>query len=384
MHFDFSEDQISIKQAVQEIMEKEILPYVDNWESQEQIPSSIFSKLAEAGLFGMIIPEKYGGASIDYVSACLAIEEIAKISASLAITISVHNSVACYPIYKYGTEQQKEKFLLPLTKGEKIGCFALTEPNAGSDVAAIKTKAIKKDDKYIINGTKSWVTNAGYGGIAIIQAATESSVNGKKTISSFIIDTNSKGFIISKKENKMGLKASITNEVILEDCEVPAQNLLGSEGMGIKIALDSLDGGRIGVSAQAIGIAEAAIDKAIAYAKTREAFGKTLADFQAIQFMIADAITKIEAAKLLMLKAATLRNNNMRCTKEAAMAKLYASEICNDVTYKALQIFGAYGYSQEFPLERYARDARVTTIYEGTSEIQRIVIARELLKSVNM
>ncbi len=383
MEFDFSEDQLVIKQTIKEVMEKEILPYVEQWEAQEHIPSSIFTSLAELGLFGMNMPEKYGGAGIDYISACLAIEEIAKISASLAITIAVHNSVACYPIYKYGSDEQKQKFLPLLTKSNKIGSFALTEPNAGSDIAAIKTKAVKKNNKYILNGTKSWITNAGYDGICIIQAITESP-DGKKYFSSFIVDTNSKGFIISKKENKMGLRASITNEITLDECEVPVENLLGSEGMGIKIALDSLDGGRIGIAAQAIGIAEAAMEKAILYAKTREAFGKTLADFQAIQFMISDAITKIECAKLLMLKAANLRNNNLKCTKEAAMAKLYASEMCNDVTYKALQIYGAYGYSKEFPLERYSRDARVTTIYEGTSEIQKIVIARELLKSFNI
>ncbi len=383
MEFDFSEDQLVIKQTIKEVMEKEILPYVEQWEAQEHIPSSIFTSLAELGLFGMNMPEKYGGAGIDYISACLAIEEIAKISASLAITIAVHNSVACYPIYKYGSDEQKQKFLPLLTKSNKIGSFALTEPNAGSDIAAIKTKAVKKNNKYILNGTKSWITNAGYDGICIIQAITESP-DGKKYFSSFIVDTNSKGFIISKKENKMGLRASITNEITLDECEVPVENLLGSEGMGIKIALDSLDGGRIGIAAQAIGIAEAAMEKAILYAKTREAFGKTLADFQAIQFMISDAITKIECAKLLMLKAANLRNNNLKCTKEAAMAKLYASEMCNDVTYKALQIYGAYGYSKEFPLERYSRDARVTTIYEGTSEIQKIVIARELLKTFNI
>ncbi|OGF58709.1 MAG: acyl-CoA dehydrogenase [Candidatus Fischerbacteria bacterium RBG_13_37_8] len=381
MKIEFTEDQLCIRQMVRDVMEKEVLPHVETWESNELIPKEIFPTFAELGLFGMVIPETYGGAGIDYISSCLVIEEIARISASLAITISVHNSVGCYPVFKYGTDTQKQKYLLPLIKGEKIGCFAITEPNAGSDVAAIKTKAVKDGDTYILNGTKAWVTNGGFGGIAIIQAITDPAA-GPKGISSFIVDSDSKGFIISKKEDKMGIRASATNEIILEDCRIPSENLLGKEGMGMRIALDALDGGRIGVAAQAIGISVAAVEKACEYAKARTSFGQNLADHQAIQFMLADAATKIESARLLTLKAAYLKDNNLRCAKEAAMAKLFASEASIDVTYKALQIFGAYGYSKEFPLERYSRDARVTTIYEGTSEIQRIVIAREILKAL--
>lgn len=381
MKFEYTEDQRTIRQMIKEFMEQEVAPFVEEWEKKDIFPQDIIGKLAELGLMGMNIPEKYGGAAIDYVSSCLVIEEVAKISASLAVTLSVHNSIGCHAIEKFGTEEQKQKYLPQMTRGELLGAFALTEPNAGSDAASIKTKAVKNGNYYVLNGTKAWVTNAEASGIIIIQALTNPSA-GAKGISSFIVETNSQGCIISKKENKLGLRCSITNEINLEDCRIPVENLLSQEGMGYKIALDCLDGSRISIAAQAIGIAEAAMEKAIEYAQTRVAFNKTLADFQAIQFMIADMATKIEASRLLMLKAAKLRDRNLRCAKESAMAKLYASEMSNEVTYKALQIFGAYGYSKEFPLERYFRDARVTTIYEGTSEIQRIVIAREVLKSL--
>jgi len=381
MKLEQTEEQLTIKQMVKDFMKQEVAPHVEEWEKNDIFPKEVIDKLAELGLMGMIIPEHYGGAAIDYISSCLVIEEIAKISASLAITVSVHNSVGCYPVFKYGTEEQKQKYLIPMAKGEILGGFALTEPNAGSDAASIKTKAVKDGNSYILNGTKAWVTNAEISGIIIVQALTNPG-SGTKGMSSFIVETTSQGCIISKKENKLGIRCSLTNEVNLEDCRIPAENLLGQEGLGYKIALDCLDGGRIGVSAQAMGIAEAATEKAIEYAQARAAFGKTLADLQAIQFMIADMATRIEASRLLMLKAAKLKNDGLRCSKESAMAKLYASEMCNEVTYKALQIFGAYGYSKEFPLERYFRDSRVTTIYEGTSEILRIIIAREVLKSL--
>jgi len=380
MKLEFTEEQKAIQQVIREFLNKEVAPYVDKWEKEDYFPREALMKLGELGFMGMTFPEEYGGASIDYISSCLVIEEIAKISASLAIIVSVHNSVGCYPIYKYGNEEQKKKYLKLLAQGKLLGGFALTEPNAGSDAAAIKTKAIKENNHYVLNGTKAWVTNAGAGGIIIVQAVSDPSA-GTKGISSFIVETNFKGCIISKKEDKLGLRCSITNEVSFENCIVPKENLLGQEGMGFKIAMDALDGARIGVAAQAIGIAEAAMEKAIEYSKIRSAFGKTLSSFEGIQFMIADMATKIEAARLLMLKAAQLKNDNRRCVKEASMAKLYASEICNEITNKALQIYGAYGYSKDYPLERYLRDGRVTSIYEGTSEIQRIIIAREILKN---
>lgn len=379
MKFEFTEEQLTIQQTIKDFLNKEVSPYVDKWEKEEYFPKEAINKLAELGFMGMTFPEEYGGAGIDYISSCLVIEEIAKVSASLAIIVSVHNSVGCYPIFKYGNEKQKQKYLLPLAQGKLIGGFALTEPNAGSDAAAIRTKAIKEKNYYIINGTKAWVTNAGAGGILIVQAITNPEA-ATKGISSFIVETSFEGCKIAKKENKLGLRCSITNEVHFENCVVPEENLLGEEGMGFKIAMDALDGARIGVAAQAIGIAEAAMEKAVEYSKIRTAFGKTLSSFEGIQFMIADMATKIEAARLLMLKAAKLKNDNLRCVKEASMAKLYASEICNEITNKALQIYGAYGYSKDYPLERYLRDGRVTTIYEGTSEIQKIIIARELLK----
>jgi len=380
MKLEFTEEQKAIQQVIREFLNKEVAPYVDKWEKEDYFPREALMKLGELGFMGMTFPEEYGGASIDYISSCLVIEEIAKISASLAIIVSVHNSVGCYPIYKYGNEEQKKKYLKLLAQGKLLGGFALTEPNAGSDAAAIKTKAIKENNHYVLNGTKAWVTNAGAGGIIIVQAVSDPSA-GTKGISSFIVETNFKGCIISKKEDKLGLRCSITNEVSFENCIVPKENLLGQEGMGFKIAMDALDGARIGVAAQAIGIAEAAMEKAIEYSKIRSAFGKTLSSFEGIQFMIADMATKIEAARLLMLKAAQLKNDNRRCVKEASMAKLFASEICNEITNKALQIYGAYGYSKDYPLERYLRDGRVTSIYEGTSEIQRIIIAREILKN---
>lgn len=380
MKLEFTEEQKAIQQAIREFLNKEVAPYADRWEKEDYFPREALTKLGELGFMGMTFPEEYGGAGIDYISSCLVIEEIAKISASLAIIVSVHNSVGCYPIYKYGNEEQKKKYLKPLAQGKLLGGFALTEPNAGSDAAAIKTRAIKENDHYILNGTKAWVTNAGAGGIIIVQAVSDPSA-GTKGISSFIVETNFEGCIISKKEDKLGLRCSITNEVSFENCIVPKENLLAQEGMGFKIAMDALDGARIGVAAQAIGIAEAAMEKAIEYSKIRTAFGKPLSSFEGIQFMIADIATKIEAARLLMLKAAQLKNDNRRCLKEASMAKLYASEICNEVTNKALQIYGAYGYSRDYPLERYLRDGRVTSIYEGTSEIQRIIIAREILKN---
>jgi alkylation response protein AidB-like acyl-CoA dehydrogenase len=358
----------------------EIKPKISPFEESSTYPSEIISKMAELGLLGMVIPEKYGGTGLDMISYVLAIEEIAKTSASIAVTVSVHNSVGAYPIVCFGTESQKEKYLPLLASGQKLGGFALTEPGAGSDAAHLKTKAEKKEDRYILNGTKAWVTNAIEGEIFIVMAVTDASQKARG-ISTFIVEKDYPGFSFGKVEDKMGLRCSKTADVILENCEVPLENLLGKEGEGLKIALHSLDGARLGVGAQSIGIAQAALEEAMQYSKQREAFGHPISSFQAIQFMLADMATQIEAARLLTWYGASLRDQKVPSyTKEASMAKLYASETACRVTSLAVQIHGAYGYSKEYLVERYFRDGRVTTIYEGTSEIQRLIIARKILE----
>jgi len=379
MEFNLNEEQDMIRQMVREFATQEIAPKIKKWEEEEEIPWETYKQLAELGLLAMEVPQKYGGAELDSISYCLAIKELAKASASLAVSVSVTNSVCCYPIWKFGSEKQKEKYLVPLARGDFIGGFALTEPQAGSDASNQKTRATKESNYYILNGTKSWVTNGILGKLFIIMACSGQKGN-KREISSFLVEDSFPGFHFGAPEKKMGLCCSKASEIILEECQVPEENLLGSEGEGLRIALHSLDGARLGIAAQSIGIAEAALEQAISYAQQREAFGKPLAKFQAIQFHLADMSTQIEAARLLLFKAAHLRCQGKEHAKESSMAKLYASEIANWVTAKAVQIFGAYGYSKEYKVERYYRDARVLTIYEGTSEIQRIVIARKLLK----
>lgn len=379
MDFKLSEEQEMIRQMVRDFAAQEIAPKVKKWEDEEDIPCDIFKQLAELGLLTMEVPEKYGGVELDSISYCLAIEELAKVSASLAVVVSVTNSVCCYPILTFGTDKQKEKYLIPLVKGEFIGGFSLTEPQAGSDASNLRTKATKEGNYYILNGTKSWVTNGRVGKIFIIMAYTGKTQE-KREISSFIVEDGFPGFQFGRPEKKMGLRSAKTSEIILEKCQVPAENILGGEGKGLKIALHCLDGARLGIAAQSIGIAQAAFEQSLSYALQREAFGRPLAKLQAIQFYLSDMATKIEAARYLLFRAACLKSKGKQYSKESSMAKLYASEIANWVTAKAVQIHGAYGYSQEYAVERYYRDARVLTIYEGTSEIQRIVIARKLLK----
>lgn len=379
MDFQLSEEQEMIRQMVREFAEQEVAPHVEQWEEEEAIPWDIFKKLAELGLLAMEIPERYGGAELDNISYCLAIEQLARVSASLAVVVSVTNSVCCYPILKFGTEKQREKYLVPLARGDFIGGFSLTEPQAGSDASNQRTKAVKNGDFYTLNGTKSWVTNGHVGKLFIIMARTDQK-GGKAEISAFIVEDSFSGFSFGTAERKMGIRSSKTSEVILEQCQVPQENILGKEAEGLKIALYCLDGARLGIAAQSIGIAQAALEQAVSYAKQREAFGRPLAKFQAIQFYLADMTTRIEAARHLLFRAAYLRSKGKQYSKESSMAKLYASEMANWVTAKAVQIHGAYGYSKEYPVERYYRDARVLTIYEGTSEVQRIVIARGLLR----
>ena len=378
MKFEYSEEQLMIREMVRDFAESEIRPRLQSIDYEGIFPRDLVGKMGELGLMGLAIPEEYGGAGADQIAYSLAIEELSRVSASVAITMSVNNSVCCFPIYAFGNEAQKQKYLVPCAKGQFLGGFALTEPNAGSDATAQKTSAIRKGNSYILNGTKNWVTNGEAAGILIVQAMTDPDAR-SRGISTFIVETEWEGVRIGRNEPKMGLKGSVTNQIILEDCAVPVENRLGEEGIGFKIAMASLDGGRIGVASQACGIAQAAYEESLKYSRERTAFDQHLSELQAIQFMLADMATEIEAARLLTHYAADLRQKKKPFTKAAAMAKVFASEMANRVTYKAVQIHGGYGYSQEYPVERFYRDARVTTLYEGTSEIQRIVIARHLL-----
>lgn len=379
MNFEYTEEQKMIRDMVRDFAESEIRPRIHEIDYEGKFPRDVIAKMGELGLMGLIIPEQYGGAGADSISYCLAVEEISRVSASVAIIMSVNQSVCGYPLLKYASEAQKMKYLVPCAKGEALGGFALTEPDAGSDATALKTVARRKGDRYVLSGTKAWVTNGEEASLLIVQAVTDRE-KGARGISSFIVEPKWPGVKMGRNEPKMGMKGSVTNFITLEDVEVPAENLLGEEGLGFKIAMTSLDGGRIGVGAQATGIAVGAYEAALAYSKQRTAFGRPLAEHQAIQFMLADMATEIDAARLLTHYAASLKDEGRNFTKPASMAKLYASEMANRVTYKAIQIHGGYGYSQEYPVERYYREARVTTLYEGASEIQRIVIARNILK----
>jgi hypothetical protein len=379
VNFELSEDQRLIKEMIHEFAQKEVKPRVKELEKKHIFPHELLKKLAELGVMGMSIPSEYQGNKTDTLSLLLAIEQLSKVFPSLAVIISVHCSLFCYAILKFGSEIQKGKYLPQAARGEILGAFALTEPGAGSDVYGIKTKAVKKGNFFILNGTKSWVTTGSDANAYILFAKTEKD-SAKHKLSTFIVEKSFPGFRLSKVEEKMGLHSSITSEVVLEDCQVPAENLLGNEGKGASIALHCLDGSRIGIAAQSVGLSQRALEEAAIYAKQREAFGKPIADFQAIQFMIADMATLTEAARLLTHRAAILLDKGVSVSKEASMAKLFASEAANKIVSLALQIHGGYGYSQEFYVEQLYRDARVLTIYEGTSEIQRLVIARNLLK----
>lgn len=379
MDFELTEEQIMIQEMAHDFAEKEIKPKAPELDKTERHPTEIIQKMAELNLMGIAIPDTYGGGGADVVSYVLALEEISWGCASVGVIMSVNNSLVCDPIYTFGTEEQKKKFLTPLASGKKLGCFGLTEPEAGSDAAAQKTTAILQGDFWIINGKKNFITNGNVADYCVLMAMTDRS-KGYKGISSFIVDCQTPGFSVGVVEKKLGIKASGTAELILEDCRIPKENLLGEVGQGFYLAMNTLDGGRIGIAAQANGIAKAALEAAIAYSKTRTQFGNPISKFQAIQWMIADMATELEAARLLTLRAAFLKDHKQRYEKEAAMAKLFASETANRIATKALQIHGGYGYIQEYNVERHFRDARITEIYEGTSEIMRLVIANNIIK----
>lgn len=377
MDFSFTEEQTMFRDMVRDFAQNEIQPLAHQLDEEARFPYEIIDKMKDLGLLGINTPEEYGGAGVDDTSLILAIEEIARACSSTAVTIAVHHSVVQEPIVHFGNEAQKQKFLLPLATGEKLGAFALTEPNAGSDAGSIATVAVKEGDMYRLNGSKMFITNGSVAGIYLVAAITDRS-KGSRGLSVFIVERETPGLTVGKKENKMGLRASDTTSLSFEDCLVPAENILGAEGDGFKILMKTLDGSRIGVAAQAVGIAKAAFDASKLYASERQQFGKPINRLQAIQFMLADMATEIDAAELLTYRAAYLKENNKKISKAASMAKVFATEMVQRVAYKAVQIHGGYGYIKEYDVERYYRDARVTSIYEGTSEIQRLVIARNL------
>jgi acyl-CoA dehydrogenase len=376
MNLRFTEEQEMMRKMVQDFAEKEVAPFVERMEAGE-FPTGILKKMGELGLMGIPIPEEYGGSGMDFTSYIIAIEEISKVSATLGVILSVHTSVGTNPILYFGTEEQKQKYVPKLASGEYLGAFCLTEPSAGSDAASLKTRAIKQGENYLLNGSKVFITNGGEADTYIVFASTNPSA-GSKGITAFIVDKNIPGLVIGKNEHKMGLNGSKTVQLTFEDMKVPLENRLGAEGEGFKIALANLDVGRIGIATQALGIAEAALEAAAAYAKERQQFGKPIAMHQGVGFKLADMATAVEASKLLIYRAAYLRQNGEKCGKEASMAKLFASKTAVDVTTEAIQVFGGYGYTKDYPVERYFRDAKVTEIYEGTSEIQRIVISKQL------
>jgi len=379
MKLELNEQQKMIQKVVREFAEKHVAPFADELDKKAEFPTEILKKMAELGFLGVFVPTEYGGAGLDAISYVTIIEEISKKCASTGVITSVHNSLVSYPIMKYGTEEQKKKYLPILAKGEKIGAFAGTEPNAGSDLGAMQTTAVLKGNKYVINGDKTFITSGPKAGVLIVFAVTDKNA-GSKGISAFIVENTYKGFSVGSIFDKLGINANLVSELIFKDMEVPKENLLGKEGDGFKIALSTLDGGRIGIAAQAVGIAQAALDESVEYSKQRQQFGRPIAKFQAIQWMIADMQTKIEAARHLVYKAAYTKDLGGRFSKEAAMAKLFASETAMDAVIKAVQIHGGYGYTKEYTVERLFRDAKITEIYEGTSEVQRMVIAGSLLR----
>ncbi|MGB6876783.1 MAG: acyl-CoA dehydrogenase [Candidatus Acidiferrales bacterium] len=380
MDLGLTEEQLLLQRTVREFAESEVKPLAKELDETGHFPHDTFHKAAELGLTGVAVPEQYGGSGMDHISYAIVIEEISRACASTGVILSVQNSLYCDPIYRFGTEEQKQKFLIPFARGEKIGCYALTEPQAGSNAAALRTKAVLKGDKYVINGTKAWITNGGAADAAIVYTNTHPE-KGEKGITALVVEKGTSGFAVGKEEKKLGINATACCELSFTDCEVPVANRIGAEGEGYKVALSTLDGGRIGIAAQATGIAQGAFDAALSYAQQRQAFGHPIADFQAIQFMLADMATEIDAARLLVRKAAWKEDTGARFSMEASIAKLFASEMATRVTHKAIQIHGGNGYSREYPVERNYRDARITEIYEGTSEIQRLVIASWVLKS---
>jgi len=378
MNFELNEEQRLVRDMVRDLAQKEIAPRAAEVDKSEQFPAENIAKMAELGLLGLPYPEKYGGGGGDYLSYAIAVEEIARACGATALIYAAHVSIGCGPIYYFGTEAQKQKWLPRLCSGQGLAAFGLTEPEAGSDAGSTRTTAIRDGDHYVLNGSKMWITSGAIADVVTCTAKTDPQP-GTRNISCFLVEKGTPGFIPGKNEPKMGLKGSVTSALSFENCRVPAENMLGQEGEGFKQMLITLDAGRISIGAMALGLAQAALDEATRYAKERIQFGQPIASFQAIQWMIADMATEIDAARLMVYRAAAMKDAGKRFTKEAAMAKLYASEVAERAAFKAVQIHGGYGYSREYPVERIYRDQRLCTIGEGTSEIQRLVIARQVL-----
>jgi butyryl-CoA dehydrogenase len=376
MEIELTEEQRLLRDTCREFADRELKPYAKKWDREHQYPREAVQKAFELGLAGVAVPSDWGGAGMDNVAYALAIEEISRGCASVGVTLSVNNSLYCDPVMKYGTDEQKERFLEPYATGEKLGCFGLTEPQAGSDAAEQRTTAVRRGDKYVVNGTKNWITNGPVADAIVLFTMTDLS-KGTKGITAFVVETTTPGFLRQKSDEKLGICASPSCTIFFENMEVPQSQRLGAEGEGFKIAMSTLDGGRIGIAAQALGIGRAAFEEARDYAKIRKTFDVPIAQHQAIQFMLAD---ELDAARLLTLRAASLKDRGVRHSRESAMAKLFASEAANRVCDKAVQIHGGMGYSKELDVERHFRDARITEIYEGTSEIQRLVISNALMK----
>ncbi|PEA14607.1 acyl-CoA dehydrogenase [Bacillus thuringiensis] len=377
MHFKLSEEHEMIRKMVRDFAKNEVAPTAAERDEEERFDRELFDQMAELGLTGIPWPEEYGGIGSDYLAYVIAIEELSRVCASTGVTLSAHTSLAGWPIFKFGTEEQKQKFLRPMAEGKKIGAYGLTEPASGSDAGGMKTIAKRDGDHYILNGSKIFITNGGIADIYVVFALTDPESKQRGT-SAFIVESDTPGFSVGKKESKLGIRSSPTTEIMFEDCRIPVENLLGEEGQGFKVAMQTLDGGRNGIAAQAVGIAQGALDASVEYARERHQFGKPIAAQQGIGFKLADMATDVEAARLLTYQAAWLESEGLPYGKESAMSKVFAGDTAMKVTTEAVQVFGGYGYTKDYPVERYMRDAKITQIYEGTQEIQRLVISRML------
>jgi len=380
MEFDLTEEQLQVKRMVRDFAEAEIKPHVMEWDEGQHFPRELFSKMGELGLMGVIFPEMYGGAGMGYIEYVTVIEEIARVDGAIGLSVAAHNSLCTNHIFQYGTEEHKQKYVTPLARGQKLGAWGLTEPGSGSDASRMKTTAVPRDGGWLINGTKNFITHGISADFCVVTAITNRDMR-SRGISAFIVERGTKGFIAGKKENKLGVRASETASIIFEDCWVPDNNLLGEAGQGFVNAMQVLDGGRISIAALALGIAQGAYESALKYSLERHQFGQPLFEFQGIQFKLADMATQIDAARLLTMRAAYLKDQNRPTTRQSAMAKLYASEVAVKISEEAIQIHGGYGYTKDYPPEKYWRDSKLCTIGEGTSEVQRLVIARQLVSS---
>jgi butyryl-CoA dehydrogenase len=376
---ELTDEQRLMQETVRAFARDQVLPKAAELDESGRFPAELVAQMAELGLMGVTVPEELGGAGMDHVCYAVAVEELARACASTAVIMSAHNSLACDPILHFGSEEQKRRFLVPLASGKALGCLALTEPEAGSDAGALRTTAVRDGECYVVSGTKSFITNGPEADVCVLFTTTEPEQK-HKGVTAFVLEMEAKGLTVGPRERKLGINASPTSSLALDEVRIPVANRLGAEGEGFKIAMHTLDGGRIGIAAQALGIARASLEESIAYAKTRKAFGQTIAEFQAIQWMLADMATELDAARLLTWRAAWTRDQGRRHSKESAMAKLFASETAMRSAVKAVQIHGGYGYIKDYPAERHFRDAKITEIYEGTSEIQRLVIASAILK----